>query len=454
MRSRLTALAAASALAVMTAQADAQSLPSPAFYYGFTPTPGQWNSYFEGKADYPGILTYANMWTVAQKFGQVTVGGTVTLNGNIGVTGTLTSPSIVPLVPQFDFIVGNSSGIGVVTPLAGDCVYGSAGVSCPRSVGVNFAAIATVMSASNLLSGTLSAGRLPAFSGDAASGSGSAAMTIQALAVTGAKIAGATIQGTNFVSNTLPFSNLSQDPTANSILCNSGTATATLQYCTTAPSAAIPQINLAVSGNGGVFGNLSVSHFNGGAAAGAQTWWRGDTTWASPPGSMILLNTVSGSGASLADTTSLTSGSYSAYEIILINVLPTTNAVNPQLQVHTGGTGGVFQNANYQDALVRANSAGVSPGGGLAASIELGVSQSSGTATPGISGRITVANVTDPSNFKTFYGTLGYFSSAGVPETSAPMGYWGGGGSSIDGFQINFSSGNVASGTMKIYGIP
>jgi hypothetical protein len=88
-------------------------------------------------------------------------------------------------------------------------------------------------------------------------------------------------------------------------------------------------------------GNIAMSQMNNGTNAGATTAFFGDSTWKP---TMVLLNTLTASSsASLSDTTSFTSA-YSAYLLVMENLIPATNAVSLELQLQAAG---VFQTTGY-----------------------------------------------------------------------------------------------------------
>jgi hypothetical protein len=143
----------------------------------------------------------------------------------------------------------------------------------------------------------------------------------------------------------------------------------------------------------------------------------------SAAGTRVLLNTLTASSsASLADTTSLTSTYYN-YEIVFENVLPATNS--------QGGT-------------VSAS----------AITTEVRCTSSAGNANtgPGLSGDLRISNPSGTTARKSWWGTLSYNTTASAAATNLVSGYWDGGNGAITGFEFTFSSGNIASGTIKVYG--
>lgn len=166
-------------------------------------------------------------------------------------------------------------------------------------------------------------------------------------------------------------------------------------------------------------------------------------------GQYILLNTLTCPNISTTgcgDTTSLTA-TYSVYEIVFENLLPATSAVSCELQVHSGGT---FQSTGYQTVSVGA------PGGGTvtvtAPSTYIPCNTTAGVsnAAPGMTGFYRVSTPST-SNIHIWQAQFSYWNGTNAATTTS-SGFWNS-SAVIDGFQVLFSTGNITSGTIKIYGI-
>lgn len=170
---------------------------------------------------------------------------------------------------------------------------------------------------------------------------------------------------------------------------------------------------------------------------------------ATTSGNRTLLNTLTASAsATLSDTTSFTS-TFSKYVLVLENILPATSATTFELQVHTAGT---FPATSYE-----AGSTLVATGSALASTNPTTFIPLSNTITAnagqGISGEVFVENPSNTTTTKNWWGKTVYTQSANGTGSAWIYGRWNGGNGAIDGFQVLFNSGNITSGTIKIYGI-
>jgi hypothetical protein len=166
-------------------------------------------------------------------------------------------------------------------------------------------------------------------------------------------------------------------------------------------------------------------------------------------GSRVLLATLTASNsATLSDTTHITS-TYNDYEIVFENIIPATNAVSCEIQIHSGGT---FQTTTYLANALQFTGGGVSstaqttfipcgPSGGLG-----------NNAGVGISGTFRIYNPSLTSGAKHVTGQFSLVNGS-ANEGVIITGWWNGGVGSVDGFQVLMSSGNITSGTIKIYGM-
>jgi len=166
----------------------------------------------------------------------------------------------------------------------------------------------------------------------------------------------------------------------------------------------------------------------------------------SPIPAMRLLNTlIAVNSSTLGDLKSLTE-IFSVYEIILENILPASNNTTLEFQVHSGG---VFQTTSYlcSNAAVQGAVNISNP----TTFIQLSAATSVQNSGSGFSGFLRIHTPYRTSAPKNIVGEGMHFDGTRVPTTIF-SGYWNSSGI-IDGFQILFNSGNIASGTVKVFGI-
>jgi hypothetical protein len=169
--------------------------------------------------------------------------------------------------------------------------------------------------------------------------------------------------------------------------------------------------------------------------------------WAAP--GWRLLNTLTASNsANLSDTTSFTSA-YSQYMVVFENLIPATTNTQLQMQVNSGGV----QSTNYVDnGLVW--SSGGSGGIGQSTSALVLTDAACANSSPGVSGEMRVNQPSQTASPKQWWGRFSYkATSAQVSQGAMANGYWNGGNGALTGFQVQFSSGNISTGMIRIYGL-
>lgn len=160
-------------------------------------------------------------------------------------------------------------------------------------------------------------------------------------------------------------------------------------------------------------------------------------------GGWTLLNTLTASSsASLSDTTNITS-TYTEYEFVLESIVLASGANSLTFQVQVGGS---FQTASYVSAANNANGTAV---GSTSATGGALVGVTSLMTTSPIVGRYILSNPSQTTSGKIIYGN--YVQIPG-PLVGVSGGAYTGGNGAVTGIRLIAASGNITSGTMKIYG--
>lgn len=179
-------------------------------------------------------------------------------------------------------------------------------------------------------------------------------------------------------------------------------------------------------------------------------------SWA---GGMVLLNTLSPSGVSSTSDTSSFSATYRDYLITFENVAPATQAQPFQMTLATSGSS--FTTASYVSTVVTNANITIAVDSFTSALLLSGSRATTAVASStvyGLNGQITLFNPSSSVANKSIIGLSTYLASTNAALNTTTLAFSNIAGfytqaSPVTGVSFAFLAGNIATGTIKIYGI-
>lgn len=208
--------------------------------------------------------------------------------------------------------------------------------------------------------------------------------------------------------------------------------------------------SLGIIGTTNITGTVVLQNSTGGLLVSSSTGV------VSSQGGMVLLNTLSPNNvASTNDTTSFTS-TYRTYMFVLDDVAPAANTASFQMQVATSGSNFISGSYLSEASVLNVQSAWSTTS--FLLSGNTATSSVSSSTIYGICGQFKLHNPAGSVARKSIDGLVNYMiASAGVGTSTVAQtlvsGFFDGNSNPITGVNFSFVSGNIQTGTIKIYGI-
>lgn len=187
---------------------------------------------------------------------------------------------------------------------------------------------------------------------------------------------------------------------------------------------------------------------------GTHAWSCGTSSGSTSGFTLVEQHTASTSAT--LDFTTCISSTYDDYVIDLVNFLPATSAVNLLMRVSTDGGATYDSGTNYNSNALQFLSGGTGTSGGgsgqTSFAVAAGISVASGQ--PGVSGRLNFFNPGSSTQRKNLTGQVSFSDVNGDPRLLGnAVAFQYQSNTAVNAFRFLMSSGNIASGTIRCYGL-
>lgn len=178
---------------------------------------------------------------------------------------------------------------------------------------------------------------------------------------------------------------------------------------------------------------------------------RVDSLSTASSGALVLLEQHTASGGASIDFSTGFSSTYDEYVFEIVNLLNATNTQRPWIRMSTSGV--YDSGANYSDYYHSRNRLSFSGNGSEVDTqvVTMAVDHDNGHSV-GICGYVRLFQPLSTTQYKTVMGEFTICNGAGFMENCQFSGWWRN-TAAIDGLRFLFSSGNITSGTIRMYGV-